>query len=315
MTTEIKSLDERAAEWRSHSSARLGARVDRLPPAFRLLRPHQWVKNAFVAAPLFFTPWALSVDNIVLVFGGICVFSLIASAAYILNDCVDYVADRQHPQKRTRPIASGEVSRPSAMVLMGALLVAGLTIAFLLSVSFGAIAVVYFAVNVAYSSWLKNVSILDVMTITFGFVLRVMAGATLIQVQPSVWIIICTGLVALFLALAKRRDDLTQALGPSHRAALAGYTKPFLDTSIAIVLGALIIAYIMYTTDEEVMHRLQTEQLYLTVPFVLAGVLRYLQISLVEERSGAPTLVVLTDRFLAGCILLWAASFAILLYL
>jgi decaprenyl-phosphate phosphoribosyltransferase len=315
MTTEIKSLDERAAGWRSHSSARLGARVDRLPPALRLLRPHQWVKNGFVAAPLFFTPWALSAENIALVFAGVCVFSLIASAAYILNDCVDYIADRQHPLKRTRPIASGEISRPSAMVLLGALLAAGLTIAFLLSFSFGALAVIYFAVNVAYSSWLKNISILDVMTITFGFVLRVMAGATLIQVQPSVWIIICTGLVALFLALAKRRDDLAQALGPSHRAALAGYTKQFLDTSIAIVLGALIIAYIMYTTDEEVMRRLKAEELYLTVPFVLAGVLRYLQISLVEERSGAPTLVVLTDRFLAACILLWAASFGLLIYL
>lgn len=289
-------------------------KTGQLHPALRLLRPHQWVKNAFVAAPLFFTPSALSLASVALVLAGLIAFCLVASSVYILNDYVDRHADRLHPTKRTRPIASGEIAPATALFLFVGTLGAGLLLAFGLHPAFGALAATYFLVNVAYCFGLKQISIVDVMTITLGFVLRVFAGAVLIAIAPSVWIVICTGLVALFLALAKRRDDIVRELGQRHRQSLDGYTKPFLDTSISVVLGALLVAYMIYTTDEEVAARLGSEQLYLTIPFVVAGILRYLQIVLVEERSGAPTTIVLTDRFLTGCLALWAASFTLLIH-
>lgn len=280
----------------------------------RLMRPHQWVKNAFVLAPLFFTPSVFSADMALRVALGVVAFCLVSSAVYVLNDYMDREADRLHPTKRHRPIASGEVSPLAALGLLATLLGVGFAGAVRLGPDFALLAALYFAINVAYSIRLKQMSIVDVMTITAGFVLRVQAGAALIGVQPSVWIIMCTGLVAMFLALAKRRDDVVKSLGADHRAALMGYTKPFLDTAIAIVLGALVIAYVMYTTDTEVSERLGTDHLYATVPFVLAGILRYLQMTLVEERSGSPSRAVVRDRFLVACVGLWTLTFAALIY-
>jgi decaprenyl-phosphate phosphoribosyltransferase len=284
-------------------------------PILKLLRPHQWAKNAFVAAPLFFTPAALSTDTVLLVLAGMASFCLVSSAVYVLNDWVDREADRLHPKKRHRPIASGRVGPGAALATFVVALAGGLALATWLDPLFGAVAALYFAVNLAYCFLLKNLSLIDVLTITLSFVLRVVAGATLIQSEVSVWILMCTGLIALFLALAKRRDDLVKAMDGSHRPALEGYTKPFLDAAVTVVLGALLVAYTMYATDEEVAGRLNTEQIYLTVPFVLAGILRYLQIALVEERSGSPTVVVLSDAFLIGCMALWVATFALLIYL
>ena len=168
------------------------------------------------------------------------------------------------------------------------------------------VTVLYVAISVAYSLWLKHVSLLDVMVISVGFVLRVAAGAVAIDVEPTVWIVVCTWLLALFLALAKRRDDLVRALSGTHRPSLGGYNLPFIDASLAMVLGSLLVSYIIYTT--------QTEHLYLTAPFVAAGVLRYLQITLVEQRSGSPTELALRDRFLVVTILGWIATFAALIY-
>ncbi|WP_181706021.1 decaprenyl-phosphate phosphoribosyltransferase [Chthonobacter rhizosphaerae] len=297
-----------------------GARAGRLGwleaglPLIRLLRPHQWVKNAFVAAPLFFNPHVMSLEAVGLVALGILSFCFVASAVYVLNDLVDRESDRLHPKKRFRPLASGQVTPVAGLTAFVVVLALGLALAFTLDPSFGALVGLYFLVNVAYCFALKNISIIDVLTITFGFVLRVGAGATLIGVDVSVWILMCTGLIALFLALAKRRDDLTKSLGSAHRPALNGYTKPFLDAVTSLVLGALLVAYMMYATDTEVAERLQTDQLYLTMPFVVAGILRYLQISLVEERSGAPTVVVLSDTFLIGCMACWFFVFTYLIY-
>lgn len=288
--------------------------ANRISALVRLMRPHQWVKNAFVAAPLFFTPTLLGVEAVWQVFLGVLAFSFVSSAVYVLNDYMDRDADRLHPTKKHRPIASGEVSAPAALGLLAALLATGFAVGYGLKPEFALIAALYFCVNVAYSVRLKHVSIVDVMTITFGFVLRVFAGAAVIGVQLSVWIVVCTGLVALFLALAKRRDDVAKSIGAEHRAALIGYTKPFLDAAIGVVLGALLIAYVMYATDPDVSARLGTDHLYITAPFVLAGILRYLQIALVEERSGAPSVVVMRDRFLIACIGLWAVTFAALIY-
>jgi 4-hydroxybenzoate polyprenyltransferase len=285
-----------------------------VPPVIVLLRPHQWVKNVFVAAPLFFTPAALNLHSITMVLLGILAFCALASAVYVLNDYMDREADRLHPRKRLRPLAAGSVPIPVALALMAVLIVGGLALAYVLAPRFAGIALVYLFVNALYSLKLKDVSIVDVILVALGFVLRVYGGAELIHVLPSVWIIVCTGLLALFMALAKRRDDLVKELDTSHRTALKGYTKPFIDTAITTTLGALLVSYLIYTTDPVVMGRIGSQHLYLTTPFVIAGVLRYLQITVVEERSGSPTALALTDKFLVLTVLGWLATFGVLIY-
>jgi 4-hydroxybenzoate polyprenyltransferase len=284
------------------------------PPLVALMRPHQWIKNLFVAAPLFFTPSALNGGSATTVLLGLLCFCALSSAVYILNDAMDREADRLHPDKQRRPLAAGTVALPTALGLMAALVATGLGVALALSMRFAGIALLYLLINALYSLKLKDVSIVDVLLVSLGFVLRVYGGAELIHVLPSVWIIVCTGLLALFLALAKRRDDLVKQLDTDHRSALKGYTKPFIDTAITAVLGGLLVSYLIYTTDPAVMSRIGSPHLYLTTPFVIAGVLRYLQITLVEERSGSPTLLALTDRFLVLTLIGWIATFGVLIY-
>lgn len=281
----------------------------------RLARPRQWVKNAFVAAPLFFTPAAISAGSVLRTALAVAIFCLLSSTAYAINDWFDRDADRLHPEKRTRPIAAGEVSGGEAAALVAVLLfvVFALGLA-LLPVEFSLIAFGYFALNLFYSLKLKDMAILDVLTIAIGFVLRIDAGALVIGVRPSVWIVVCAFLLALFLALAKRRDDLVRTLDADHRASLAGYNRRFIETGLAMVLGSLLVSYVIYTTDAAVIARYGTEKLYLTVPFVAAGILRYLQITLVEERSGSPTDIMFNDRFIAVAVLGWVVTFAALIY-
>lgn len=282
---------------------------------FRLLRPRQWVKNTFVAAPLFFTPTAWTQHQAVAVALTMVVFCLLSSAVYVINDYADREADRLHPVKKTRPIASGEIAPGFALAIAGLLLAASAAIALpLLPDAVVLIATLYLAINLLYSFWLKHVSLLDVLLVATGFVLRVDAGAKAISVDPTVWIVVCTGLLALFLALAKRRDDLARLMSQDHRPSLAGYNRVFIDTALSMVLGALLVSYLIYTTDQSVIARYGTDKLYLTAPFVIAGVLRYLQITLVEERSGSPTDIALTDRFLIVTVLGWMTVFGLLIY-
>lgn len=281
----------------------------------RLLRPEQWVKNAFVVAPLFFTPAALTAASLRNVALGVACFCAVSSAVYVLNDYRDRESDRMHPRKKHRPLAAGTVAVPLAFALMAALLAFALVGAFLwLPRAFFWIVALYFAVNVAYTFGLKSVAIIDVMVIALGFVLRVEGGAILIGVEASAWLVIATGLLALFLAVAKRRDDLVQGLDSSHRKSIEGYTKPFLDSIIAVILGALLVTYLIYATDIHVMQRLGTTKVFYTTPFVVAGILRYLQITMVEERSGSPTRILLTDRMILWCVIGWIATFAVLIY-
>ncbi len=275
-----------------------------------LLRPHQWVKNGFIVAPLFFTPNAMTTANLLAVAMGVLAFCALSSAVYILNDWMDREADRRHPDKQHRPLAAGTVSPTAAAIAAALLIAAALGLALMLPSRFLIVAGVYFAVNLAYSLKLKQVSLVDVMLVALGFVLRVEAGAALINVDPSVWILTCTGLLALFLALAKRRDDIVKRLDGSHRSALAGYNKPFIDASITAVVGGLLVSYLIYTTTASA----QSPHLYVTAPFVVAGVLRYLQITLVEERSGSPTTLALSDRFLIVTVIGWIATYGYLLY-
>ena len=281
---------------------------------FGMLRPLQWTKNAFVMAPLFFTPPALSLRNVQLVAAGILSFCALASAIYILNDYFDREADRKHPEKQFRPLAAGTISVGLAFTLFAILLTGGFVIALSTSYDFTWIATGYVALNLAYSFGLKHIAILDVLIIALGFTLRVEAGAVLIDIAPSAWIVITTGLLALFLALAKRRDDISRNLGNGHRKSLSGYTLPFLDVAVTVMLGALLVAYMIYTTDANVMKEFNTDKIYYTTPFVVAGILRYLQIALVENGSGSPTDVVLRDRFLIITIVGWAITFGILIH-
>jgi len=282
--------------------------------AVSLLRPEQWIKNLFVVAPLFFTPPALSLASAAAVAGGVLSFCLLASAIYIVNDYLDREADRNHPTKAQRPLAAGTVAPSVALALLVLMLVGGFSLALWLSPAFAAVGAAYVAMNLAYSIRLKHVAIVDVLIIALSFVLRVLAGNVLIAVEPSAWILIVSGLLALFLALAKRRDDLVKSLDGQHRRSLAGYSQSFLDTAVAVVLGALLVTYMIYTTDRQVMAELGTERLVYTVIFLIAGVLRYLQITLVENRSGSPTTVVLTDRFLIVTGALWAVTLAALIH-
>jgi decaprenyl-phosphate phosphoribosyltransferase len=289
--------------------------VTSTPALLRLLRPRQWVKNAFIVAPLFFTPTAWTKAQSLAVFLTVAVFCLLSSAVYVINDYADREADRLHPVKKTRPIASGEIA-PGVALVIAALLVAAaaaLGIA-LLPQGVLIVAALYFAINLLYSFWLKHVALVDVLIVAAGFVLRVDAGAAAITIEPTVWIVVCTGLLALFLALAKRRDDLSKLLSEEHRPSLAGYNRRFIDQALSMVLGALLVSYLIYTTDQTVIARYGTDKLYLTAPFVIAGVLRYLQITLVEERSGSPTDIALTDRFLIVTMIGWVVVFGLLIY-
>jgi len=286
-----------------------------MAPIVTLLRPHQWIKNAFVAAPLLFTPQALSWANLVDVILGVACFSAMASAIYILNDWRDRDVDRLHPTKRLRPLAAGTISPAAAATAAPVLALASAAVSLLiLPRGFSIVLGLYVAQNLAYNLWLKQVSILDVLCIAIGFVLRIYAGGALIGVTPTVWIVACTLLLALFLAFAKRRDDLVLGVDDEHRLSLTGYNLPFIDASLAIVLAALVVSYLLYTTQPENMARLHSDKLFLTTPFVIAGVLRYLQVTLVEHRSGSPTRLALTDRFLLLTILGWIATFAWLIY-
>lgn len=286
-----------------------------LPPIIALLRPHQWIKNLFVAAPLFFTPSAVSVGAAADVALGVLAFSALASAVYVVNDWRDREADRRHPVKQKRPLASGQVKPGTAALLALCLALGAIMVSvFWLPRGFLEVLLAYGALNLAYTFFLKRISIVDVLVIAIGFVLRIYAGGVLIHVTPTVWIVACTLLLALFLALAKRRDDLVRGLDDDHRESLAGYNLPFLDTSLGVVLAALVVCYLLYTTQPGNMARLGSDKLFLTAPFVIAGVLRYLQITLVEHRSGSPTRLAVSDPFLLISIFGWLGTFAWLIY-
>jgi 4-hydroxybenzoate polyprenyltransferase len=240
---------------------------------------------------------------------------MVASAVYCLNDLRDAEADRNHPVKKDRPIASGAISPATAMVLMALLLAGGAALSVVQVPMILWVIVAYFTTNIAYTLYLKQIAILDVLIVAFGFVLRVEAGALIIDATPSAWILIVTGLLALFIALAKRRDDIVRNLDAEHRKSLDGYTLPFVDGSLMAVLSTLLVSYLIFTTDQAVMTRLNSEQLYFTGPFVIAGVLRYLQLTVVYERSGSPTDLVYRDSGLQISVVGWLATFIWLLYL
>lgn len=280
------------------------------------MRPHQYVKNIFILMPLFF---ALKITDVALftdAFIALIAFSLSASAIYTLNDYHDIEEDKEHPQKRHRPLASGAISKPQAIGIMITLFIAGFSLMTFLSLEATMILTAYVILNITYSFYLKHISIIDVTTIAIGFVLRLFVGSAVTGIHLSMWIVIMTFLLALFMALAKRRDDVLiyESTGKKMRKAIDGYNLQFLDTAMAIMASIVIVAYIMYTTSTEVVARIDSQYLYLTALFVIIGIMRYLKIAFVLKDSGSPTKIVLKDRFTQLILLAWIVSFAWILY-
>lgn len=289
-----------------------------------LLRPHQWLKNLFVLLPAFFDG---RIDEPAILLPSVVAFvsfCLLSSGIYCLNDIVDAPSDRHHPEKQHRPIASGAVSTAAAYVLMAALMALSLLLALTASWAgvrdvqqVAAILCSYLLLNVAYCFWLKRLAIVDVFVIATGFVLRIMAGGQATGIEPSSWLVLMTFLLALFLAFAKRRDDVMIYVqtGVLARQNVSHYNLVFINQIIAIIASVLIVCYIMYTVSPDVVGRFGSRRVYMTAVFVLAGILRYLQLTVVADKSGSPTRVLLTDRFIHVCIAGWLAAFAFIIYM
>lgn len=283
---------------------------------FVLLRPEHWVKNLFLFIPAFF---AARLHEPVVLYNavmGFVAFCLIASAVYVLNDMVDAPQDRNHPDKNRRPIASGAISIRQAIVILVLLLFFSTALAAYLSVSMLIFSLLYFVVNLFYSFSLKHIAIIDISLIGLGFLLRIFAGGAVTGVAVSQWLIILTFLLALILGLAKRRGEYVIAMGENNfRKALEGYNLPFLDVGITVCSTVAIVAYLMYCFSPEVTERIGSNQIYFTAFFVILGILRYLQLTLVFNKTESPTRALLRDLFLQLVLLAWIGAFAWLLYL
>ena len=279
------------------------------------LRPRQWVKNLFVLAGLVFAQKLLTP----LVWPALAAFALfcaLSGAVYLFNDVADRDQDRLHPQKRLRPVASGALGTRPALGIAAGLLVGSLALGFLLSRGFGVVALAYAVLLLAYSAWLKHVVIVDVLVVAIGFVLRAVAGALAIGVAISGWLLICTILLALFLALGKRRHELL-ALGAEagrHRPILAEYSAGLLDQMIAVVTASTVTAYALYTMSPETVAKFRTQLLPATLPFVLYGIFRYLYLLYRRRLGGNPSELFLNDRALLVNTLLWMLAVLLIIY-
>lgn len=283
----------------------------------RLIRPEQWLKNLFVLTPLFFSGQMADTLHLKQAMVAMAVFCLAASGIYCFNDVMDAEADRKHPRKRFRPIASGAVKRDTAIATGIALISVALGLAWLtIGTRLSVILIGYVASNIVYCLWLKQIALIDVFVIATGFVLRLMAGSVATGIILSHWIVLMTFLLALFLALAKRRDDVLiyEQGGGQMRRNVNRYNLTFIDTAIAITVAVTLVCYFMYTLSAEVIARTGSSHLYLTALFVLLGMFRYLQLTIVDTRSGSPTRILICDRFLQLCIIGWICSFVLILY-
>ena len=284
---------------------------------FKLLRPKDWAKNFFLFIPLFFAGEFLNLHKIIDISYGFICFCCIASSIYILNDYKDVEDDRKHPVKRKRPIASGAVSPTTALIICALLVVIGFGIAWFINEKFVLVLAIYFLINLGYSLGLKSIPILDIILLSAGFVLRIKAGSVVGDVKLSEWIVIMVFLLALFMAIGKRRDDVLLKLttGADMRKSIKGYNLEFLNTLLALVAAVMIVAYFMYTMSTEVQTRLGTWRLYYTCLFVMAGIMRYLQIIYIHADAGSPTKILYKDRFIQITLLLWIASYILIIYL
>jgi 4-hydroxybenzoate polyprenyltransferase len=280
------------------------------------MRPRQWTKNIFVFAALVFDKQLLIPESFLRTLAGFLLFCLVSSSVYILNDLADIQADRQHPEKRRRPIPSGRLPVGAAWAAGLLLMFLSLAAGYLLSLGFAMVIAAYFLLNVAYSKWLKHVLILDVLILAAGFVLRVDAGVRLIEVERfSPWLYVVMTLLALYLGFGKRRAELALLTedAANHRRVLQGYTIPLLDQYIMIVSAMTIIGYSLYTFSAPNLPANHT--MMLTIPFVVYAIFRYLYLIEVEHSGGAPEEILLSDRPFQLSMLLWAGAVLAVFYL
>ena len=280
------------------------------------VRPGEWIKNTFVFAGLVFGVKLTDPAAVRASLAAFTIFCALAGVVYLLNDVADRERDRQHPRKRDRPIASGDLTPGTALATAALLAASGLTAAWWMGAAMGAIATTYVTLLALYSGPLKHIVIIDVLTIAIGFVLRVVAGAVAVGVPTSHWLLVCTILLALFLGLSKRRHELTLladgAIG--HRRILQEYSPYLLDQMIGVVTASTLMAYVFYATSEETAEKFGTSLLGLTIPFPLYGIFRYLYLVHQREGGGSPAELLLNDRPLLACVGLWALAVVVIIY-
>ncbi len=284
----------------------------------KILRPHQWVKNTFIFIPLFFGGSLFDMADWTSSLVAFVAFSFAASAIYSINDIVDVEADKKHPKKCKRPIAAGLVSKRQASLLAIILAIAALALPFLLNNwMLSVVIALYLAMNLCYCIRLKHYAIIDVCLVALGFVMRIVAGGVATDIVLSRWIVMMTFLLTLFLSFAKRRDDvlIMNETGMAPRKNTSRYNLTFINQAITITGGVMLVCYIMYTVSPEVIERFNSPNLYMTSFFVILGLLRYIQLTVVDERSGEPTRLVLSDRLIQLIIAGWIISFAIIIYM
>jgi len=286
--------------------------IQKIAAYIKLLRPKQWIKNLFVIAPLVFAKHIFDYNYVVKVVAAFILFCLISSSVYVLNDIIDCEKDKLHPKKKKRPIASGVISKIEGCIVLAILLPLVLFASFYIDLYFGLAILVYFINNMLYSFKIKHIVILDVMSIAFGFLLRVIGGALIIRVYISPWILLCTLLLALFLGFSKRRNELVvlEKGAENHRKILEEYSLEFIDNMLSIVTASTVMAYSLYTfsTNSE------NYNMMLTIPFVLYGIFRYQYIIYKKNEGGSPEETVLSDIPLIISIVLWGIVSVAILY-
>ncbi len=281
------------------------------------LRIQQWTKNFFVFAPLIFSQNVLNWPMLTKTVLAFVLFCLLSGAAYILNDIRDLDEDKLHPVKSRRPLASGKLEKKHALFACISLVLSGLAGAYILDAYFFIVLLAYFILQIAYSNWLKHVVILDVFLIASGYFLRVVAGGLVIDVQISPWLSICTILIALFLALCKRRHELVllEKNAANHRPILKEYTPQLLDQMIAVVTASTVVSYCLYTVSSETIAKFGTKNLLFTVPFVLYGIFRYLYLVHQKDEGGSPEALIIKDKPLLVDLFLWIVTAMLILYI
>lgn len=280
------------------------------------LRPAQWTKNLVVFAALLFGQQLMSARAVAVASASFLVFCALSGTVYLINDVADREADRLHPVKSRRPVASGALTPAAALAAALVIGLGALTSAFWIGPDFGIVAISYLGLFAIYSGPIKHIVILDVLTIALGFVLRAAGGAVAIGVPISHWLLVCTILLALFLALSKRRHELTLLAedAPSHRRILQEYSPYLLDQMIAVVTASTLMGYALYTVAPETIQKFGTDQLLLTFPFPIYGIFRYLYLVHQKQGGGSPAEMLLTDWPLLVCVALWALAVVVIIY-
>ncbi|MBU6392431.1 MAG: decaprenyl-phosphate phosphoribosyltransferase [Planctomycetes bacterium] len=281
------------------------------------MRPKQWIKNFLVFAALVFSKNIFDLSKDLNAFIGLIIFCMITGCSYLINDLLDLEKDKLHPSKSQRPLAAGKIKKTTAMTAIAITCFVGIFLAFYMNKFFGIIVLAFFLCNLGYSVYLKNIVIIDVITIAAGFVLRVMGGAVIISVVASHWLILCAILLSLFLGFSKRRHELIllEADATSHRKVLEHYSPYFLDQMIAVVTASTLICYALYTMSKDTIEKLGTSKLIYTIPFVLYGIFRYLYLVHQKKEGGDPSEVIFTDAPIIINVTLWVITSIVFVYL